>query len=103
VTAEIVLDICTPEGKTWLARITGPDPRFGVAREFIRAASRNTSRSGKTGQAVYLIGPGVYERHEGRRRLSGENGFFRVTETGETEPLGSAAEALHALEGNHAR
>lgn len=94
---EIVLDICTPEGKTWLARITGPDPRWGVTREFIRAAERSTSKSGKTGFATYLVGPGVYERHEGRRNLRGYNGFFRVTEQGAVEPLGSAEAALKAL------
>lgn len=95
--AEIILDICTPEGKTWLARITGPDPHYGVAREFIRAASRSTSRSGRTGHAVYLVSPGVYERHEARRRLQGGNGFFRVAADGAVEPLSSAKAALAAV------
>ena len=94
---EVVLDICTPEGKTWLARITGPDDRFGVAREFVRATERNASRSGRTGQASYLIGPGVYERHEGRNRLAGNNGFFRVTADGAVEDLAGAKAALEAL------
>lgn len=94
---EIVLDICTPEGKTWLAEITGPDARWGVARQFVRAAERSTSRSGQTGQAVYLVGPGVYERHEGRRNLSGNNGFFRITEGGGVQDLPSAKAALEAL------
>jgi hypothetical protein len=97
--AEITLDICTPEGKTWLARITGPDPHYGVAREFIRPVSKVTSRSGRTGRCEYLVGPGVYERHEGRRSLSGDNGFFRVASDGGIVPLGSAKAALTALEG----
>lgn len=96
-TAEIVLDICTPEGKTWLAEITGPDSRYGVARRFLRAAERSTSRSGRTGQETYVVGPGVYERREGRRSLAGNNGFFRVTQAGETEDLAGAKAALNAL------
>lgn len=96
---EIILDICTPEGKTWLARITGPDPRYGVAREFIRPVSKVTSRSGRTGRCEYLIEPGVYERREGRRSLAGDNGFFRVTSDGGIIPLGSASAALDALAG----
>lgn len=96
-TTEVILDICTPEGKTWLARITGSDSRFGVAREFLRATERSTSRSGRTGQETYLVGPGVYERREGRRSLSHQNGFFRVTEDGQVEDLASAADALRAV------
>jgi len=99
ITAEIVLDVCTPEGKTWLARITGPDPQFGVARQFLRAAERNTSRSGRTGTLTYVAGPGVYERREGRHSLKHQNGFFRVTGDGAVEQLASAKAALDALSG----
>jgi hypothetical protein len=94
---EIILDICTPEGKTWLARITGPDERWGVAREFLRPVSKNTSRSGRTGSVTYEAGPGVYERREGRNRLRGGNGFFRITADEEVVDLASAGEALKAL------
>ena len=96
--AEIVLDICTPEGKTWLARITGPDPRFGVAREFLAPVDKSTSASGRTGTATYLAAPGVYERREGRRNLARHNGFFRVTADGTIEPLDSAKAAVTAAE-----
>lgn len=96
-TAEIVLDLCTPEGKTWLARVTGPDPRYGVARQFIRAAERVTSRSGRTGTLTYVVEPGVYERREGRQSLNHRNGFFRVTADGAAEPLASAKDALDAV------
>lgn len=100
---EIVLDICTPEGKTWLARVTGTDSQFGLARQFLHAAERSTSRSGRTGQATYLAGPGVYERHEGRRSLRHQNGFFRVTEEGEVVPLDSAKDAVAAAAGELAQ
>lgn len=67
---ELHLDICTPEGKTWLARLSGTDHTFGVAREFLRPVSKHTSRSGMTGTAVYALAEdGVYESNEGRRRL----------------------------------
>jgi hypothetical protein len=94
---EVILDICMPEGKTWLARITGPDERWGVVRAFINPVSTSTSKSGRTGQATYLIGPGIYERHEGRRNLAGFNGFFQVTGAGQVVPLNSAAESLNVL------
>ena len=94
---EILLDICTPEGKTWLARITGPDDRWGVDREFIHATERSTSRSGMTGTATYVVGPGVYERREGRRSLRGRNGFFAVADDGKIETLASAADALKRI------
>lgn len=91
------LDLCTPEGKTWLARITGTDPQYGLARKFQRAASRVTSGSGKTGTVTYLVFPGIYERHEGRRRLRENNGFFEFTEDSEIKPLADAAAVLDAL------
>ncbi len=67
--ATIQLDICTPEGKTWLARVTGVGGQFGVERDFVNAVSRNTSRSGQTGTATYVVTDGIYESNEGRKRL----------------------------------
>ena len=66
---EIHLDICTPEGKTWLARITGVGGKYGLDRDFVRAVERDTSRSGRTGTTTYLVTDGVYEANEGRRKL----------------------------------
>jgi hypothetical protein len=70
-TTTIRLDICTPagDGKTWLAEVTGIDPKFGLAREFVRPVTRHTSRSGRTGWAEYVVSDGLYESHESRRRL----------------------------------
>jgi hypothetical protein len=79
----IDLDICTPEGKTWLAEITGTDPRFGLAREFVAATSRSTSRSGRTGTATYAVRDGLYESNEGRRRLGKR--YWRVEDGNITE------------------
>lgn len=66
---EMRLDVCTPEDKTWLARITGINGRYGFTREFINTIARNTSRSGRTGTYTYLVTDGLYESNEGRRRL----------------------------------
>lgn len=65
----IHLDVCTPEGKTWLARVTGTDNQYGLSRDFVAAAGKDTSRSGRTGTATYEVGDGFYESNEGRRRL----------------------------------
>jgi hypothetical protein len=69
MSATLNLDICTPEGKTWLAKIVGVGGKFGVEREFINPVEKNTSRSGLTGNADYLLEDGIYESNEGRRRL----------------------------------
>ncbi len=76
--AKIVLDVCTPEGKTWLAEVTGLDPKFGFQRSFVNPISRDTSRSGKTGTHTYLVDDGLYEANEGRRRLG--KSYYRVTD-----------------------
>ena len=67
--ATIVLDVCTPEGNTWLARVTGSDKKFGVKRQFVNAVSSDLSKSGKTGSKTYLVDDGIYQSNEGRRRL----------------------------------
>jgi len=66
---EMKLDVCTPEGKTWLACITGIGGPYGFQREFVNTIARDTSRSGRTGTYTYLVTDGFYESNEGRRRL----------------------------------
>lgn len=49
-------------GKTWVAEITGTDPKYGFKREFLREDTKDTSYSGKTGRVSYLLTEGkVYE------------------------------------------
>jgi len=70
--AELVLDVCTPEGKTWLARVLRRDVSQpgNLARVFIRVDEYNLSGSRKTGNVTYTeLSDGVYESNEGRRRL----------------------------------
>jgi hypothetical protein len=68
-TTTLVLDICTPEGKTWCALITALGGRYGFQRDFVNAVQRRTSRSGMTGAATYELEDGPYATCEGRRRL----------------------------------
>lgn len=74
--ASISLGICTPEGKTWLAQVTGLGGKCGIERDFVSAVQRQTSRSGRTGTATYEVGDGIYESCEGRARLGRR--FWRV-------------------------
>lgn len=82
-TTTLDLDICTPEGKTWLALISGVDQRFGFDREFINPIEKSTSRSGMTGTATYMVGNGIYESNEGRRRYGRR--YWRVADGVVTE------------------
>jgi hypothetical protein len=92
--AQLHLDVCTPEGKTWLARLTGVGGKFGVEREF-QVGRKDLSRSGKTGTITYTLTDGIYESHEARRKLGRK--WWRVTGDEIVELL--EAEALEALEG----
>lgn len=84
-TVTITLDIATMEGKTWLAEIVGTDKKFGLQRVFVNAVQRRTSHSGKTGTAEYVVGPGLYESNEGRRRLGRR--YWKVDSDGALIPL----------------
>lgn len=65
----------------WVARITGPDPKFGFAREFIRPMVdyEDANGNGNRGvNAVYFLKPGIYEAYQ---RLSWRNSdryLFRI-------------------------
>ena len=49
-------------GNAYVAKITGTHPRFGLAREFLRADESGRSNSGKSGlRCWYLPGDGLYE------------------------------------------
>lgn len=48
----------------WVARITGPDPRFGFAREFLRGQKDYSEANSVGSRGVYLyfaLPPGIYE------------------------------------------
>lgn len=77
---EMELSYSVYEGKTWIARITGTDPKYGLAREFVPRIGRRSSRSGRTGHMYYSLDAGTYEVSErGKRR------FIRVGDDGSSE------------------
>lgn len=46
----------------WIAKITGPDPKYGLKREFARKDTSGLSGSGRSGMITFdLDGPGIYE------------------------------------------
>jgi hypothetical protein len=82
----------------WVAKITGRDEKFGLARKFVRKQD-NRSGSGRSGCLHFVIEePGFYEYRgvgtdessiasQRRTRAGGSEGFIRVTETGEVEEV----------------
>ena len=88
--------MCTPEGKTWLARITGVGGPGGFHREFYDPVGRDLTRSGKTGVLTYELDDGVYESNEGRRRLGRR---YHIVVGGELREGITRAEAIEAGEG----
>jgi hypothetical protein len=93
MTATISLDVCAVKGATWLAKIVGTDPKFGLDREFHWATTDARSRSKMTGYLVWEdLTDGVYETNEPRR---GDR-KFHVVEDGEVRVV-ERAEALAIL------
>jgi hypothetical protein len=82
----------------WVAKITGRDEKFGLARKFVRKQDHR-SGSGRSGCLHFVIQePGFYEYRgvgtdessiasQRRTRAGGAEGFIRVTETGEVEDV----------------
>ncbi len=101
--ARLTLDVCTPDGKTWLAQLTGLSQKFGFDRVFVNASSSNLSKSGMTGSKTYLlIEDGIYQSREARRSLrhsddrDGQgNRFYRVA--GDVVTVIDQDEAIAAL------
>lgn len=68
----------------WVARITGTDERFGLAREFVRK-QKDLSRSGRSGSIHFELEAGVYEyrnvQHASEHASIGklDRGFVVVT------------------------
>ena len=71
----------------WLARITGPHPKFVFEREFLRADRSRMSRSGRSGAITWEIeDDGLYEWRGfciGCKRLTSGFGIVRGDQTAE--------------------
>lgn len=89
--------------KEYLAKLTGPDEKFTFQRQFVSAAERNWSRSGKGGTTVFETSdPGVYEIQEPSTGCYGgvnARRYFQLTETGEVVPLGNGREGVASAKG----
>ena len=73
------------KGTAYVARITGLHPRYKFAREFVPAAEKNRSWSGKNGTNVYYVTEdGIYEKAYGSEReyFIVENGVARQIDIG---------------------
>lgn len=81
----------------WVARITGPDPKWKLAREFVERAG-HVSRSGRSGSFTWEITePGFYELR-GVQYAAGiasigtlDSGFIKVGADGTVERVSKAA------------
>lgn len=60
--------------RPWLARITGLDAKYGLARDFLESYVVNPSRSGRTGVHAWEIDVGLYQRGGTKR----DDGLFIV-------------------------
>ena len=87
----LLLDICKPEGKTWLAEVSGVGGKYGLQRDFTQPVERSTSKSGATGTATYIVTAGIWESHEGRKRLGKR--YWMVTDD---EAVEITLEDVHA-------
>lgn len=75
-------------GKLWVARVLGPDPKFGVKREFV---ATKTDKKGRHATATITVA-GVYECSDGE--------FVLVTADGESFGGLDVSAALSAIDSN---
>lgn len=83
--------------RPWVARITGPDPRYGLAREFVRGAtdySRANSVRSRGVRTFYALPDGLYEINSPETWKRTER-YFALIRQGEMERV-DAATALQA-------
>lgn len=85
----------------WIARCTGRDPKFGLAREFCKKNESGLSRSGRSGTIRFEVDePGIYEFRGFCRGSTAKNwewsGFVKIDADGTVTEL-SRAEAMAAF------
>lgn len=95
------LDIKPP--RPWVARITGPDPKFGLKREF-QKAKMDYSRANRAGTrgiyANYFLSDGIYEVYKMTSWRGRDRHFIRVR-NGEAERIRKAdVQAIFAADGS---
>lgn len=84
-------------GKTWMARISGTHPKYGLDREFVSEKRKERSSSGKTGTNEYVAKEGeVYEMN-----VAWGDRFFFTVENKEIKYLDGKEEALEKIRGEN--
>jgi hypothetical protein len=78
-------------GKPWVAKITGLDPKFGVAREFLHGV-RDYSRANSVGSRGIETGwvitePGIYERNIPTSWKNTDRSYFELRADGTAADL----------------
>lgn len=85
----------------WIAKITGPDPKFGFSRRFMPKDTSGLSRSGASGYITFEMGgDGLYEWRNfcvGSTPSNWKSSGFCVVE-GETVRKITKAEALEMVQ-----
>ena len=80
-TVEFSIERNTDRGKEWVALIKGTDPKFGLKRKFVPAASRDWDRLGREGTTNYLLVEGelyeVNDPYEGRYFVMVQDGEIK--------------------------
>lgn len=84
--------------KSWVARITGPDTRYGLTREFVVGARDYSRANAPRTRGVYTsyqLPDGIYEVNDPQSWSRVERYFLRVV-NGEASPI-LMAEVLDAV------
>lgn len=84
-----LLETTQKKYRTWVARITGADERFGLKREFVRPQMKDYSDANSTGSrgvyAYYALSDGIYEINSRETWKRSRRYFVRVSNTEITE------------------
>ncbi|WP_276973726.1 hypothetical protein [Ferrimicrobium acidiphilum] len=79
----------------WLAKITGPDPKFGFTRQFVKKDTSGLSGSGRSGSIRWDITEnGIYEWRKfciGSTSRNWESSGFCVIEDGSVREITKSA------------
>ena len=79
----------------WLAKVTGPDPKFGLTRQFVKKDTSGLSHSGRSGSISWEIsGSGLYEWRKfciGSTPRNWESSGFCVIEDGSVREITKSA------------
>lgn len=82
----------------WVARITGTDDRFGLARKFERASYTALGSRGR-GDKTYRLREGIYEASSTWRSMREHRVLFQVFSSGRIEIIESRHEVLARIGG----